>query len=309
MKHTPGIKILSASQIDKSKWDACVSNSNNALIYSYSWYLDAMAEGWLGVIAGDYEGIWAFPLKKKWGIKHIYMPPFIQRLSPIGTFNDSQLNEAWRKVKQLVSLIIFNTDSSGLQNVTIPKSAPNYILDLTQEYVTIADAYTNECKKNIRKAQQRGCVMTTVTIQDVIQLYKVAYGNVASYKEAHFDRLLKMMEQEKVNTFYHLLGVRSNETNELLYAGVILDDGKRCYYLLGAPNEAGRAARATSFFIDGVIDLFAAKRNVFDFEGSSIPSVASFYRSFNPTQETYFQYFINELPLPLRLIIDKRMKR
>ena len=46
------ITYLAHEEIDKLKWDTCVRNAYNGLIYGYSWYLDVAAEHWDGPIEG-----------------------------------------------------------------------------------------------------------------------------------------------------------------------------------------------------------------------------------------------------------------
>ena len=40
------------SEIDKAKWDHCIDNAGNGLIYAYSFYLDHMAKQ-LGCIGAE----------------------------------------------------------------------------------------------------------------------------------------------------------------------------------------------------------------------------------------------------------------
>lgn len=306
---TTSLSILPASQIDKSSWDACVAADSNSLIYNYSWYLDTMADDWLGVVYGAYEGVLPIPIKNKFGVKHVYMPPFIQRFQAAGNFDYNLLANQYHLIKKWTSLIMYNcADSNFLHKVPF-KTRPNFILPLSNSYESLVNGYTASCKRNIKKAKQRGCILSIVSFDEVRNCFQAAYGNLAAYKKHHFDRLKCMLENEQLNSYFHLLGVRHVDSGALLYAGLLLDDGNRIYYLLGAPNNAGKEARATTFFIDAMIEKFALQRQYFDFEGSSIPSVASFYKSFNPQEECYFQYYINEYPQPLRFILDKLLQK
>lgn len=101
-------------------------------------------------------------------------------------------------------------------------------------------------------------------------------------------------------------GVRS-ANGSLVYAGLLLDDGRRLYYILGAPSAEGRAMRATYFFIDQVMARFAGRRKTFDFEGSDIPEVATFYRSFAPQVEYYSRFHVNRLPFPFNRLLASRL--
>ena len=44
MVQTFNIKYLLHRQIDKAKWDRCIKEADNGLVYGYSFYLDHMEE-------------------------------------------------------------------------------------------------------------------------------------------------------------------------------------------------------------------------------------------------------------------------
>ena len=78
------IEILPSSEIDKQKWDDCIKNSSNPLIYATSVYLDHMADNWDGFVADDYSLVMPVPWRKKYGIKYCYAVPFVQQLGVFG---------------------------------------------------------------------------------------------------------------------------------------------------------------------------------------------------------------------------------
>ena len=51
------IKYLQHKEIDKAKWDACIDQASNGLIYAYSFYLDCMAKHWDALVLNDYEAV------------------------------------------------------------------------------------------------------------------------------------------------------------------------------------------------------------------------------------------------------------
>ena len=59
------IRYVKHDDIDPDKWDECVRNAKNGLIYGYSFYLDHMAKNWDGLILGDYEVVMPLPWNKK----------------------------------------------------------------------------------------------------------------------------------------------------------------------------------------------------------------------------------------------------
>ena len=50
------IEYLTEKNINKKKWDHCISNATNGLIYGYSYYLDYMADHWDALVLNDYHG-------------------------------------------------------------------------------------------------------------------------------------------------------------------------------------------------------------------------------------------------------------
>lgn len=71
----PEIQRIPAVRIDAAKWDCCVQQHNNGLLYSTSTYLNALCENWEGIIVNDYEAIVALPIKKNGGYAMpIYLP-------------------------------------------------------------------------------------------------------------------------------------------------------------------------------------------------------------------------------------------
>ena len=61
------IVFRSHSEIDKEKWDACIRESANGIIYGYSWYLDIVSPGWAGLIEDAYTAVFPLTQRKKFG--------------------------------------------------------------------------------------------------------------------------------------------------------------------------------------------------------------------------------------------------
>ncbi len=74
------IHYLKNSEIDFEKWDACVAQATNSLIYGYAFYLNAMSENWDALVFGNYEAVMPLVWRKKKGIKYLYQQAFTQQL-------------------------------------------------------------------------------------------------------------------------------------------------------------------------------------------------------------------------------------
>lgn len=301
------VHILTSDQIDREKWDRCVAADPHALIYNRSWWLDAMTQDWIGVLWNDYEAVWPLAVRTKWGIRMAYTPPFTQRLDICGSYSDQAIRKMWETIKRKISLIHCHTSVSVLA-ADYQKTRTNFALSIAGTYPEIAAGYHTSCKKNISKAERRGCALQTGADPDgVIHQYIQTYGEKAAYSSLHYQQLASALRHAISIDCCHIMNVIHETDGTTVFSGLVLDDGRRLCYLLGAPTQKGREMRATYFFIDRVIRNFAGKREIFDFEGSDIPDVATFYQSFNPDKEYYYAYYVNNYPFPLNKLLDFRL--
>src|SRR3954466_15915014 len=68
------ISYVLRKNIDQEKWNNCIKQAGNGLIYAYSDYLDQMAGDWDGLVYGEYEAVMPLPWRKKYGIYYLYQP-------------------------------------------------------------------------------------------------------------------------------------------------------------------------------------------------------------------------------------------
>lgn len=298
------IHIVPHATLDYRKWDTAVQRDARGSLYDASAFLNVMADDWYGLVVEDYRSVMALPVKQIAGLRMVYMPVFTQSLGLLGSPEARLRQPIAEAVRSFSSLISFSSGDEYLLPGAKTRRRTNFILPLSSAYETLAGSFTAECRKNINKARNRGCIWRhDVSFDEVLRLYQSAYGKVAAYKPRHFERLRQLQQAlspEQVFT----AGI-GNEQGELVYAGLLLKDGKRLYYLLGAPSQRGREMRATYFFINEIIRRFSGTGMIFDFEGSDIPDVARFYKGFGPVEVPYYQYWDNRLPFPLNKVADR----
>src|ERR1051325_4489828 len=84
MSNPVAIQYLAHKDIDKKKWNRCIDNADNGLIYAYSFYLDCMAKNWDALVQNDYEAVMPLTWKKKYGIRYLYQPFLTAQLGVFG---------------------------------------------------------------------------------------------------------------------------------------------------------------------------------------------------------------------------------
>ena len=297
------IRLVPREEIDKAKWNGCVHYSPNSLIYAYTWYLDNVCDNWVGLVENDYESV--FPLvwnTKLFGIKRLYQPYLCQQL---GLFSINNLSE--ERIKAFIAAIpaqykyidINLNDSNIIKELPGFKiiAKPNYTLSLYPSYTKLSAAYSNNVKRNLKKAERKGLYATT------------------SFKPEEFVELVKIHQKEKGNIFppelYHsahriiynclhrgigfLMGAY-NEEQKLCAAIFWMSNGARYINLMNFTTEDGRESGAMHFLTDLFIQSNAGKPMFIDFEGSSIDSIARFYQSFGAEILPYYNIKQNRLP-------------
>lgn len=300
----PGIQRLPAAQIDAAKWDFCVQQHSNGLLYSTTAYLNALCPDWEGWVINDYEVILALPTKKKWGIRYAYTPPFIQQLGIIGNIDAVDTARLLKMIKDAVAYadIHFNfSNDSLLQNIPVT-SRTNLVISLDQPLVQIQAQYSNDLKENIRKATSQALVYTHAGLHEAIDHFQDQYA--ARIKQIHpsdYDNFLRLCELLQTSG-QCLVRAVTNADKELLAIALLLKDERRIYNLMNTTLPIGRDKEANHFLLDNIIREFAEKPLLFDLEGSEIPGVKKFYATFGAVNQPYFHYHYNGLPWPLRLL-------
>src|SRR4051812_43547186 len=89
--HANSIRYIAHADLDRNKWDQCVNDSPNGLIYAYSFYLDKMSSHWAALVDGDYTSIMPLTWKTRAGIHYLYHPAFPPNLGVFAKKMDAQM--------------------------------------------------------------------------------------------------------------------------------------------------------------------------------------------------------------------------
>jgi Acetyltransferase (GNAT) domain len=293
------IRYLTYQQIDKTKWDACISNADNGLLYAYSFYLDAMAKHWDALVLNDYEAVMPLTYNKKYSIHYLYQPPFTACLGVFGNTLNAEMISAFLKAipaKFKYWDIYFNPGNV----FEIPGfnlyNRMNYVLNLADNYEILYSKYRDNIKRNIKKSEQfQLSIHKNVAVADVIELAKEQSGKFSSVTGddfVRFEKLYSLLYKKEQATTYAVY----TKDNQLMASAVFFFSHNRAYYIMVGNHPNGKTLGASHALINAFIKDHAGQNIILDFEGSDIPSLAFFYSSFGAVEEKYSAVKLNRLP-------------
>jgi len=297
------IKYLTNNTIDKKKWDDCITNASNGLIYAYSYYLDAMAKNWDALILNDYEAVMPLTWNKKYGFYYIYQPFFTASLGIFGKdISADLLNKFLTAIPEKFKYWDFYLSNYfSVSHFELYKRT-NYILPLNKNYELLFASFRDSTKRNIKKAEQLGCIVKKeISIEEIIMLAAEQSNKFSPVTDEDYEKIMQLYKllhnQQKAITY----GAYSHN-NELLASCAFFFSHERAYYILVGNHPNGKTIGASHLLINAFIKDHAGENLLLDFEGSEINNVAFFYSSFGATEEKYMGIKLNKLPKLIRLL-------
>lgn len=300
------IKYLQNHEISKTKWDACIKESVNGMVYPNSWYLDIVAEDWEALVEDDYERVFPLTTGKKWGIDYLYQPVFSQQL---GLFSKSVLSEETvgnfldsipSKYKFIeINLNTFNKVDSEKYNI---QEWHTYELDLINSYGHIHKNYSTNLKRNLKKAGQANLsLVKNIKPDEIIKLFRDNRGKtITSLLDDDYVKLHRLSYQGIYKGIINAYSVYT-ENNQLCAAVIFVKSKSKIIFLFSGLSEEGKKCNAMAFLINSYIKEHSQQNLTLDFEGSNDPNLARFYKSFGSKLCTYPHIKINRLPIYLNL--------
>jgi hypothetical protein len=310
------------AEIDRSQWDALITEAPNGLIYALSWYLDSVSPGWEGLVKeeqGRYVAVLPLPVRRKFGLRYLQQPLFAQQLGlfsrqPPTAADWQQVADLLRRQFRFITQYAFNTGNVELLGAGQPGLAgavfTTYYLSLKPPYEQLLAGYKPNRRWRLNQARRRGLHVELTT--DIDLMVKIFAENTAPkiygvIGEAYEYRILRALyaraHQEGLATMRQVRGA----SGEVLAMGLLFRFKQHLTYIFNCSTRAGKEAGAISVLLDEVLRAHAGQDLLFDFEAPEVPNVAHFYNSFGPAPAPFLAITANRLPWPVRQLKAARM--
>lgn len=288
------------TEINKTRWDACVTASPQFIIYGLSWYLDVVSPNWEALVweeREEYVAVLPLPVCTKYSIRFIHQPLFCQFLPIFST--EVIDNEAFfQALSQKFRLVVrFNISTQLPKHQTLLQAKFTHLLDLSPDYQTIHQQYSSDRKLNLKRAKQFGWQMKrSEDVEPLIQLFRANHANqieggVAKDTYQILRKLFAEIQKRGLGELHYACSFEGT-----IEAGCwFVFSGRRIIYLFNAATSLGRKGNARTFLLDSFLQEQAGKSQVFDFESPDIHAIAKFYESFGAKPKSYWQVSYNGL--------------
>jgi hypothetical protein len=297
------IQYVDHHQIDPTKWDSAILRSPHPLAYGLFEYLNAVCESqWDALIYNDYEAVFPLPFKKKFGIKYLVQPVFCQQLGAFGSNVNVSTNDFLSAIPKrfLRVRLQLNPYFDQTNEVESIQTKPAGIIASSRKLTTKTNMtiqlsqpldYNKDCKKNLHRLAELPIEykINAISIREAIDTYRKAWGKQNPEIEDEHYQLFANACTDKLSftvTAHH------QKEGDLLGAAIFLitpENTKRSlHYVCAGPTEAGKSIGVMHGIIDFILNRYKGENMLFDFEGSSIASVASFYKKFGANEEPFF---------------------
>ncbi len=289
-------------QIDKEKWDRCISSSDNYQIYAFSWYLDIVTPDWGALIIEDYEAVMPLPVKRKFFIKYLIQPLFTQQLGVFGIIKDGYVKRFLQESEKHFKFIHLNMNFLNLSEMdNWYKINNNYTLSLFKSYSELRKNYSESHCKNLRRSIKNNLKFNkTLDYQTIssfiVEELKDHDKNIKASAETLLGKLASILHENCTSEVYEVM-----YEDTRVAAGIFISYNKHivCQFIA---NEQGKKMKALFYLLDQYIILHANQNSILDFSGSNIESIAYFFSGFGATVSHYPSFKSNNLPWYLKLV-------
>ncbi|MEZ4909785.1 MAG: hypothetical protein R2774_02875 [Saprospiraceae bacterium] len=286
------IRIISRKDIDISKWNQCVDQSEYNGIYGLSWFLDSVTDqNWKAIVLADYQSVLPFYSKKKVLIPYITQPLLCQFFQVYGDkiHEETLLDFAFRYFKRRFFKVDFNMKITFDREIysgykkTIKEMQ---ILRLDNDYSTLKKEYHRNTLRNIKGHLQ---YQFTISKETDMQLLEFIYTHDPSgilKKHKGGVQNLCMTAMKNCDSYFMVAKVHT----DIIGVGFFIETSHYILFMLSAMNAMGRRLKISYSIIDRIISEKAKSGKILDFGGSTLPSIARRNLSFGSESDQYHYY-------------------
>lgn len=275
-------------------------------LFQKEWWLEAVAPGqWDVVVVKKGDEVAArlpFFIEKKYGLTALTQPPLTPILGPWLRTTDAKHAKQLSAQKELIWELLEKLPQHDLFSQSLHPSITNWLpfywkgFEQTTRYTYVLDDLTNldaiwssfseQARRNVRKAQNKVTVKTDMDVEFFLDINEKTF--LRQQKKLPYSReLVKRIDSAARHQNARQIFHAEDSAGRVHAAIYILWDDRSAYYMMGGEDPELRNSEASSLLIWHAIKFASKVSGVFDFEGSMIQPIERFFRGFGAKQSPY----------------------
>lgn len=282
------------------------SISQTHSIFEQPWWLDAAAPGQWDAVeveeSGQVVARLPFVVKKRYGLRILGQPTLTQTLGPwIESASDSP-QERLAREKDLFTKLISRLPKYDLFRQNFHSNVTNwlpfywsgftqtthytYALDHISDTQRILDRMSSSTRKRIQRAERSLTVTLHDDVEDVLRMATLTFQR-QNLRLPYSPDLLYRLDDAATRNAKRLAISCTDDEGNVHSSAYIVGDERRAYLLVSGIDPIYRQFESGLLLQWSGIKAAAAFTKTYDFEGSMIEGIESFYRRFGATQTPY----------------------
>ncbi|MBN2215191.1 MAG: hypothetical protein JW723_13215 [Bacteroidales bacterium] len=308
------IRYLNNNEINYYRWDRCIKNAFNSLIYGYSWYLNTVCQDWSALIEGDYESVMPLPLISRFGLKGVQTPCFVNQLGIFSSklISPDKVKEFFRAIPSKILFIDLCINKFNKTNWkgTIALKKSHFELDLIKSYQKMSKDYDGQLKAKLAEAQKNKLtVLKRISPGELFKLNRILQKSAFNKIREARSRLLKSLVSTSLRYhFGELFGVYDT-FNTLCCAAFFVWSENRAILLFSATSPEGTRENAFHFLIDHFIKVNSNRFITLNFDYSELYEYSDVYKQFGAIESDYQNIIKNRIPFASIIFNKQKMIR
>lgn len=295
-------------------------------IFEQPWWLDAVAGDWDEIVVQDNGTvIGRLPVCYGKNRKRIELPPLTQTCgvwlkTDSGLSHSEQCNQIKDVIERLLEQIPASLSIDIALNSSLQYFLPFYwkgfsirprisyrIEDLTN-LDTVYQNFARNIKRDIKNAEKKLSVLEDASADILIDIMEKTFAAQGRrYPISH--QVIRNIMAESLNHDAGKMFYAVDNDGNIHASAYFVYDKHTFYYLLGGKDSKFKNSNAQTLILWKAIQYASTVSEVFDFEGSMVEGIETFFRRFGSTPVIYYevkrQSFLNEL----KDICKPRLKR
>lgn len=297
-------------------------------LFEQPWWLDTVSPGlWKEFICedkGEIVGRWPLCFKDK-TFKEVTMPPLTQT-SGIWIKEDGGRagNEDLGRKREIIDNLVSQLNEVKSMDIALDSSMQyflpfywkgyriepriSYRIEDLKDLDKIYNNFSKTVKKNIKSAVKKVNISEECSVDTLFNLLEksfLAQGRRSPISKNLIERVVKVCEKRNAGKMFTAVG----PNGEIHASSYFVFDKKRCYYLISGSDAEYRTSGAQTLILWKAIQFASGITEEFDFEGSMVDGIETFFRRFGGEPTVYYHISKQNLKNEIYSVLKPRIKR